>query len=201
MNASEEQRAISPRSRSFRTIQALEGSPAVSYILDSSHRIIHCNPAWDKFANKNSAPQLTAEQVIGLDIFKVIPDVLKNFYCDALARALRQGVWEVSYECSSPDLFRKYRMRVHDLKERSWLLVTNSLISEGPHRRMAKPRSNLYVQANGLITMCAHCRCSQRVDSPEQWDFVPDYLRLKGQASLILSHGFCPICHAYFYSQ
>lgn len=199
MNALDQQHAIVRRSRLFRIIQAIELSPAVSYILDSTHRIIHCNPAWDSFAGKNSAPQLTKERVIGLDIFTVIPDVLKNFYLNAFARALAQGVWEVSYECSSPDLFRKYRMRVHSLTKISWFVVTNPLMHDGPHPRKAKPRSDLYVQKNGLITMCAHCRCTQRVDSPEQWDFVPDFLRLKGQASLILSHGFCPTCHAYFY--
>lgn len=200
MNTSYEQPTVAQRSRLFRIIQALERSPAVSYIVHSNHRIIYCNPAWDRFANKNGAPQLTKEQIIGLDIFTVIPNVLKDFYFDVFARAQVQGIWEVSYECSSPDLFRKYRMRVHGLTKTSWLLLTNPLIYEGPHHRMAKLRSDLYVQANGLITMCAHCRCARRVDSPEQWDFVPDYLQLKGQATLILSHGFCPTCHAYFYS-
>ena len=52
VNTSEEQPTIAPRSRLFRIIQALERSPAVSYIIDSSHRIIHCNPAWDVFAKK-----------------------------------------------------------------------------------------------------------------------------------------------------
>lgn len=86
----------------------------------------------------------------------MIPDVLKNFYFDAFARAQAQGVWEFSYECSSPDLFRKYRMRVHRLRKMSWLLLTNPLIHECPDGRMAKPPSDPYVQATGLITLCAH---------------------------------------------
>lgn len=140
------------------------------------------------------------EQIIGSVIFDAIPEVLKNFYADAFAKALAEGVWEASYECSSPSLFRKYRMRVHSLKSRGLYMVTNALMHEGPHRNMAKPDPSKYVQPNGLIRMCAHCRCSQRVDAPNQWDFVSDYLQLKGSDSLMVSHGFCPICHAYFYS-
>ena len=59
---------------------------------------------------------------------------LRTSFSDAFARALTLGTWEVSYECSSPDLFRKYRMRVHALKSRAWLMVTNPLIYESPHR-------------------------------------------------------------------
>lgn len=177
----------------------LERNPAVSYILDSGYRFVHCNPAWDNFATMNGAPRLTGESVIGSSIFEAIPDVLKNFYSEAFTRARRRGLWEVSYECSSPDQFRKYRMRVHALKNRAWLLVTNPLVYESAHRNVAVADSKLYLQANGLVLMCSHCRCSQRVNLPDQWDFVPDYLRLEGQASLIVSHGFCPVCYAYFY--
>ena len=91
-------------------------------------------------------------------------------------------------------------MIVHALKNRACLVVTNPLIYESPHGKVATADSGLYVQPNGFITMCAHCRCSRRVDLPEQWDFVSDYIDLRGQASLIVSHGFCPICHAHFYS-
>jgi hypothetical protein len=180
-------------------LAALESSPTVSYILDSQHRIIHCNPAWDRFAKSNGAPDLTGDRVIGSDVFDATPDVLKKFYDDGFQTAIDRGIWEVSYECSSPDLFRKYRMRVHCLGRTVGFIVTNSLIYESHHRRPRKPDTEKYVQANGLVTMCAHCRRSQRVDRPDQWDFVSHYLRLKGTALLTVSHSFCPICHAYYY--
>jgi len=196
-----ETKSVNPsRSRLFRLFQALEGSAAISYILDSQYRLLHCNPAWDDFAISNGAPQLEGEQVIGSVVFEAIPEVLKTFCTDAFAKALIDGVWEVRYECSSPSLFRKYRMRVHSLTSRGMYMVTNALIHEGPHRDMVEPDSRKYVQSNGLITMCAHCRCSRRVDAPNQWDFVSEYLHLKGYDSLMVSHGICPICHACFYS-
>jgi hypothetical protein len=185
--------------RFFRIINALERSQIVSYILDSQYRLIYCNPAWDDFARLNNATQIRGERVIGLDLFATIPDVFKDFYRSVFAKASTKGVWEFSYECSSPNLFRKYRMRVHFLQTRALFVVTNPPICEKPHRETGKADRKKYVQPNGLIMMCAHCRCSQRVDLPDRWDFVSAYLRLKGKASLGVSHGFCPVCYAYFY--
>src|SRR5215469_11900865 len=74
-----------PVSRSifFRIIQALERSPSVSYILDAQQRFLYCNPAWDKFASSNGAPELTGETMVGFRLFDAIPDALKDFYSHA----------------------------------------------------------------------------------------------------------------------
>lgn len=190
------------RSNFFRIIQALDRSPSVSYILDAQQRFLYCNPAWDKFASSNGAPELTGETVVGFRLFDAIPDALKDFYSHAFETVISaERVWEQSYECSSPDFFRKYRMRIHPMKSRSWFLVTNRLIIERGHQDARKPDHKKYVQDTGLITMCIHCRCANRVDSPAQWDFVPEYLQLQGKDSLILSHGFCAVCQTYYYPE
>ncbi len=182
-----------------RIMQALQRSAAVSYIVDSQYHILYCNPAWNGFARSNGAPQLTSDEVVGLALFDVIPDVLKAVYADAFQQVLSTGrVWEQPYECSSPTVFRMYRMRIHLLKPQDWLAVTNPLVVERSHPRTAPADPNTYVDGNGLVTMCAHCRCSRRVDNPDQWDFVPDYLQPK-LAAVKVSHGLCPVCRAYFY--
>ncbi len=182
-----------------RIMQALQRIAAVSYILDSRFRIMYCNPAWSSFAASNGAPQLTSEAVVGSDLFDAIPNVLTPAYSDAFQQVLSTGrVWEQPYECSSPTVFRMYRMRIHLLKPRDWLVVTNPLVVERPHARTAPADPNTYIDANGLVMMCAHCRCSRRVDNPDQWDFVPDYLQPK-LATVKVSHGLCPVCFAYFY--
>jgi hypothetical protein len=181
-----------------RMTQALRGSTAVSYILDSQFRVLYCNPAWNRFAKANGAPQLTNEAVVGSDLFDAIPDVLRAVYSNAFRQVLSTGrVWEQSYECSGPTLFRMFRMRIHLLKPQNWFLVTNALIVERSHTRAAEPDSNTYVDANGLITTCAHCRCSKRVGSSDQWDFVPEYLQPKSAVKVI--HALCPVCRVYFY--
>ena len=181
-----------------RIMSALQRSPAVSYILDSQLRILYCNPAWNHFATSNGAPQLTGDAVIGFDLFDAIPEDLRGLYSDAFQQVLGTGrVWESSYQCSSPTVFRIFRMRIHLLKPQNWLIVTNPLLVERPHTKTAPADANTYVNADGIITACAHCRCSRRLDNPDHWDFVPEYLR--PESPLKVSHGLCPVCRAYFY--
>lgn len=183
-----------------RVMEVLDRSPAVSYILDSEFRIMYCNPAWNRFAQSNGAPELTSEAVVGFDLFDSIPDVLRVVYSVAFQHVFNTGtVWEKLYECSSPTLFRSFRMRIHLLKPQNWFVVTNALVVERPHARTVPNDPNQYVDRNGLITMCAHCRCSRRVDSPDHWDFVPEHLETKPQSTMKMSHGLCPFCRAYFY--
>lgn len=183
-----------------RITYALQRSPTVSYILDSQFRIMYCNPAWNNFAQSNDAPQLTRDVVVGLNLFDSIPEVLRSAYADAFQQVLRTGkVWEQAYQCSSPSVFREFRMRIHPLKPQNWFVVTNPLSFERPHTKEARADTDTYVNANGFVTMCAHCRCAKRLDNPEQWDFVPEYLQLGLLSARKVSHGLCPICRAYFY--
>jgi hypothetical protein len=188
------------RDRLSRIMQTLQGSTAVSYVVDSQSRFVYCNPAWDSFARSNDAPELVSESVIGTDLFEAIPEVLRGVYSDAFRNVLSTGkVWEESYECSSPAVFRMFRMRIHLLRPQNWFLITNALVFERSHRNVAEPDAGRYVDSDGLITMCAHCRCSRRAHDPNQWDFIPEYLELKGDARRKVSHALCPVCRVYFY--
>lgn len=181
-------------------IEALDRSPAVSYILDSQFRFMYCNPAWSRFATLNGAPRLSGKLVLGSDLFEAIPHVLKPAYSEAFREVLRTGlVWAQPYECSSPTVFRVFRMRIHLLKPREGFVVTNTLVVERPHRQTASADANTHVDANGFVTVCAHCRCTQQVDNPNQWDFVPQYLQLRLESTPKVSHGLCDVCRAYFY--
>ncbi len=183
-----------------RIMHALDRSPSVSYILDSQFRIMYCNPAWNRFAGSNGGAGLASDLVVGSDLFEAIPDVLKPAYSDAFRVVLSTGlVWEQSYECSSPTAFRIYRMRIHVLKPGDWFIVTNTLVVERPFAETPAPDASKYVDLNGWVTVCAHCRCSKRVDESNRWDFVPEYLTLRLASTPKVSHGLCPICRAYFY--
>jgi hypothetical protein len=186
-----------------RIMRALERSLAVSYVLDSQFRIMYCNPAWNRFAESNGGiPQFTSEAVVGFDLFDSIPDDLRVVYADAFQEVLSTGtIWEKSYECSSPALLRLFRMRIHLLKPQKWFVVTNTLIVERCHARRAATDPNAYVDANSILTACAHCRCSRRVDTPDQWDFVAEHLETRPNSPLKVSHGLCPVCRAYFYPE
>jgi hypothetical protein len=182
-----------------RVMLALRRSSAVSFVLDSQFRIMYCNPAWHRFARSNGAPQLTNKTVVGSDLFDSIPEALRAIYSSAFQQVLSTGkVWEKSYECSSPTRFRLFRMRIHLLKPQTWFVVTNALVIERSHATTAPNDPLRYVDRDGLITMCAHCRCSRRVDDPDHWDFVPEHLQPM-ESAVRVSHGLCPVCRAYFY--
>jgi hypothetical protein len=182
-----------------RMIKVLDESPAVGYILDSKYKLIYANPAWDSFAKANGASQLIGKSIIGFNIFDAIPSVLKPDYTHAF-RQIRENdsVWQKTYDCSNTTRVRQYRMKIYFVKDRRCFLVTNSLVAEHPHRVTRKSDEDTYC-SRGVITMCAHCRCAKRVDGSQLWDFVPDYLRLKGMKALKLSQGMCPVCQAHFY--
>jgi hypothetical protein len=181
-------------------MQALRRSAAPSNILDSQFRLMYCNPAWNRFAKSNGALQFTSKALVGCNLLDALPDSLKAFYLDAFRQALSAGpVWEHSYECSSPTSSRKFRMRIHLLKPQDWFVVTNTLIVERSPGGTAAAGPHKYVDANGLVTICAHCSCSRRVQSRDQWDFVTEYLCPKRESAVRVSHGLCPVCRAYFY--
>lgn len=94
---------------------------------------------------------------------------------------------------------RVYRMRIHLLKPQDWFIVTNTLVIERAHENPVTADPNVYADANGIVTMCAHCRCSRRLDNPHQWDFVPEYLERRTESTVRVSHGLCPVCYSYFY--
>ncbi len=181
-------------------MQALEHSPAISYIVDSDYRVMYCNPAWNRFAEANGAPHLTSHAVVGSDLFDAIPEVLTGFYSHAFRQVRSTGhVWEQYLQCSSPASFRMYRMRIHLLKPMDWFAVTNTLVVEQSHARTAIADAARYLDHDGSINMCAHCRCTRRAISHDQWDFVPEYLRLSADSVISVRNGLCPVCRAYFY--
>jgi len=179
-------------------LETLTATAAVSYVLDSNLRFAYCNPAWDKFARENDGLELLGDAVIGSQLFHAIPDVLQPFYTRMFDEVQRSAfVGQHVYECSGPQHFRKFRMRVHLLNS-NWLMVSNTLLVEEAHCRETPAHDSVYRNEHGLIIMCAHCRCSQRTDEPRQWDFVPAHLKAR-PLSLGVSHGLCPVCRAYFY--
>ena len=184
---------------SFRQVAAkIKETPAVSYVLDADLAFVYCNPAWDHFAIENGAPGLAEGTILGSPLFAVIPDELRPLYANAFAHVRQTGeVWQCTYECSSPQKFRQFRMRIH------WLipdlfLVTNTLAIEAAHANISNGNLDGYLSPGGAISMCSHCRCTRRIDAPEQWDFVPTHLELSPKVAKI-SHGLCPICRTYFY--
>jgi hypothetical protein len=178
------------------TPEALNASGNISCLVDSEYRIVFCNRAWDSFALENDGAGCLRRAIVGCSLFDAIPQVLRPYYLRAFQAAQSSRVpFAVDYECSEPDTYRLFRMQIFPLLPEGYAVV-HSLRVEHPHKDPGLGPSEIYRGAEGIITMCAHCRRTRRATEPTVWDWVPEYLRSK---TLRVSHGLCPPCHHYFY--
>jgi hypothetical protein len=180
-------------------LTTLEQSENACYILDGQLRFIYCNSAWDRFAASNDAPELLGESVIGATLMRYVPGVLTGAYEQAFQSVRETGrVWSKTYECSSPGQFQ--RISNTDSHVETQGLVPRVQFTRGDlaAQEPQSPSPEMYF-TGGVVAMCAHCRCSRRLGSAERWDFVPEYLQLKGPDLLNVSQGLCSTCQAYFY--
>jgi len=151
-------------------LESLELEPGSAYVISRSLQVTHASSGWARFATLNGAPFLASVANRPLDVMLATGAPLRPYYRAAFARLLAgEEVWTHVYECSSPELFRIFSMEVYPLPEHAGLIVTNSLVVERAHdpdnREPHPGLVSTYVQGNGLIIQCAHCRCH----SPGGW--------------------------------
>jgi len=174
----------------------LEKDPAIIYVLDQDLRIIYCNETWDRFAEENGGGNLLRPRALGLSVIDLTPSPLKEFFEKAYREALSTGqVWQHRYDCSSPELFRQYHMRVYPNQETAQLVVVHSLVVEGPHsekkRETHTPDKEIYAGQDGIVTICCECRRTCRAGQASVWDWVPAYIERPPER---ISHGICDVC-------
>jgi len=175
---------------------AYSNDPAIVYALDPNLRLLRCNPAWDRFARENGAPELTAPSVLGAKIMDIIPEVLQDFYGQAydLVQKFQRPWWHV-FDCSSATVSRSFQMRVLPAAD-NHLVVVNTLVREEPHEERIAARIEEYTDADGLVTMCANCRRAEHLTHPGRWDWLPFLLASSGA---LVRPGLCAFCFAYHY--
>jgi hypothetical protein len=176
-----------------------EFDPSVVYALDAGFRITYCNGAWDRFAAENGGERCLRKLIVGRSLLEFIPEPLRPFYTDALTRSAGNGtIWEHSYDCSDPQVRRRFHMRVLPLGKAGGLLVINSQVEEHPHTAPPHLPLAVYFKRGRIITMCSHCRRTQRPADPDVWDWVPEYVSHPPER---VSHGLCGLCFDYHYRE
>ena len=177
---------------------ALDLSPLVSYALDAHLRVAYCNPAWSRFAADNDAIELAGTGALGMDLCGVTGP-LHPFYMQAFARVDNgEAVLEFLYDGSSPQVYRQFQMRIHSLRPAGWYLITNLRVVERPHDAPVTTGLGNYVNSDGQIVTCCHCRRSRRAGDLEHWDFVSAHLERPLDRVV---RGLCHVCHDYFYPE
>ena len=192
-------RALVPARLPDKIPPAVDNCQHPCFGLTESLQICYCNPAWDRFAQENDGGKdVLAAQVIGEFFLRFVPTELESHFRGLFEKARALGsVQSQDYECSTPELFRLFRMEIYPLHPGHGFVVINSLRVEHPHtRKVCSPDAMRYTDNNGLIHMCSNCRRTNRVDKPMIWDWVPAYVR-SGRRDL--THGICPFCREYYY--
>lgn len=153
------------------------------------------NHAWSSFARVNGAPELIDWN--GTPITEVFHSEVRSFYVDLFETVQRTGSpADHDYECSSPDLFRIFRLRVLPLAERSLLLLHHLRVERAHDQPTYEPNASMYRGDGGYIVQCCHCRRTRRAAEPATWDWVPAYL---DRTLPDVSHGLCPPCFRHYF--
>jgi hypothetical protein len=176
-------------------VSALNWEAATIYGVSNDLRIIYVNRAWLEFAEANGA-QDGSHWGVGSRVMDAIPVVLRTLHGELFERARRGELVDHEYDCSSPEMFRRYRMRIHRCTSGA-LLVVHSLVHESPRTGPAcRPSDALYRDGDGLMTQCSYCRCVRRAKPPVAWDWVPEYA---ARPACDVSHGLCFMCRNQYY--
>jgi hypothetical protein len=188
------------------SIAEIEQHAGTAFGLWPDFRLAYLNPAWFAFGRANQGePRLSAEWGLGRSILDSIPPVLQDFYRTLFAEAMgnpnlgpRPPVH--CYECSSAKLYRRFALNLYRLGAGEGLLVVNSLLVEQPHdladRQPGIADRLTYLQADGNVRQCSHCRRIQRASEAYRWDWIPDWV---DSAPPETSHTLCNFCLDYYY--
>jgi hypothetical protein len=177
----------------------IQSSPAVIYGLWPDLCLAYLNDGWFRFAAENGGePLISRDWPVGRSIIEALPPLLKTFYADGFRACMEaRQPWHHTYECSSAQLLRWFRMTAFPLESRRGLLVIHSLVVEltasagnrTPHRAIEAD----YRNADELIRQCAYCRRVQR-RCDGAWDWVPEWVQA---IPLRTSHGICRPCREF----
>lgn len=180
------------------TLESIEAERGSVIGLWADGRIALLNSGWHRFAHENDGVAVLERWPLGSDFFSAISRVLRDYYAQAFARAVRtRQPWEHSYDCHSPATKRQFRLRALPLDQGALLLVHSLVVSYPAHADDACERElACYVGADGLIRQCCNCRRTQRIAIPQAWDWLPG---LVANPPRNVSHVICLTCRKEVY--
>ncbi|HEY6562479.1 MAG TPA: hypothetical protein VI072_34660 [Polyangiaceae bacterium] len=180
------------------SIDTLKQDPSTIVAIDPRGTMLWMNDAWRRFAESNGGSSVLDRFDVGRSYFDGISGSLRDYYEERFRVALRHGeVFQLEYECSSPDVYRLMHLRALPVGQ-SALLLQHSMVAEGLHARASQPEIEAtYRAANGLIVQCSNCRRFRRADG-DTWDWVRGWVASLPKDT---SHGLCSTCADFYYGQ
>jgi hypothetical protein len=178
-------------------LSGLDREQGTVYAVNAQLDLVYFNSAWARFASANGGEAIAGRWGLGSNVLEACGAPLRPFYEQLFGEALQRGLpLEHTYECSSPEQYRKMHMRVLPLGGRG-LLIANTCIEERARLVAGSaPAVGAYRRGADLMVQCAHCRRTRRADVEERWDWVPLFV---ARPPPYTSHGLCPVCLEYYY--
>lgn len=161
------------------------------------------NAAWWRFAYENGAPDdFRVRFGLGSSMVDAISGPQRRYYEIALRRVLTTGrSWRHIYRCPSTTVDRTFHLEVIPVGHGRGLLLTHA-------PQVIAPRPDAgddlgfeparYVDAQGVVHQCGHCRRVRRADEPNRWDWVSAWIRV---APRRVSQGLCRLCLELHYAE
>jgi len=179
------------------SINGFEQSGDVTYIVDTDMCLRGYNEAWRNFAASNGGSAVLTQYPLGRSILDGMSPKARAFYAAAYLGALaNKARFDQCFECSSASVFRCFQQSAYPLTTGSGLVVTNHLVEDRPIDRHRREPSQVYLNADGLVTQCCHCRRVADQTILNKWDWVPLWVECCPPAT---SHTFCPACADFYY--
>jgi len=187
-------------------LKRLEKHAGTVYGIRPDYCLAYFNPAWQKFALDNGGePAISRQWGLGTPVMKAVPKELKEFYENFFARSFKSDPLigqppHHEYECSSAETYRKLMMTCDVLREGKGLIIVNSVLVERPHdpqeHASQQADKSIYMDRNGLVCQCVHCRRVLNLKVEKRWDWVPQWV---ADAPPKTSYSLCETCFGSYY--
>jgi hypothetical protein len=173
------------------------------YVVDRNYHIVDYNNGYKLFAIENDGEEILEKWLIGSNVLSAIPDIIRNnikkMYDDVL---LNNKIIEHEYDCHSPTVFRRFKMRILPFMNGFALHEHCQIESSelrGAHELSDGEIESGYMDINGIIHQCCHCRRIQSCTDTNNWVWVISLISRNSTFSSDISHSICPVCLFHYY--
>ncbi|MBI3476867.1 MAG: hypothetical protein HY010_14130 [Acidobacteria bacterium] len=184
-----------PEPQSSRWQSQFDLSENLTCVLDEMFRVVYCNRAWDIAAKANGVEQATGDRLRGQALLLYVPRALEYHYSKVLEKAREKHIVVFTdYECNTPNVYRKYRMKIAPVPETPLLALVHTVLIEGSIPYRVHSAIDYDYGSGDVVTMCAQCRRTKLLHA-NVWDWVPEFVQ---RAPPRVTHGICDDCIALY---
>jgi hypothetical protein len=173
------------------------------YVVDQMYNIVDYNDGYKMFAIENDGEDILDRWPIGSNIMSSIPEILrdtmKRMYDDVI---LNKKIIEHEYDCHSATVFRRFKMRIlpfmNGFALHEHCQIESSQLN-GAYELSDGDIESGYVDKNGLVHQCCHCRRIQSCTDGNNWVWVISLINRNRTFAPRISHTICPVCMLHHY--